>query len=81
MMSLKLAAYKIIYICKCVFVFTQEKMKHKNPVEESQALPLTPAHKLDIPSRGSHCFTMFKRIKPSLPLQQGALAMRTGFGV
>lgn len=61
--------------------FIQEKIKHKNAVEQSQILPWALAHELDIPLRGSHCFTIFKRIKLLLPLQRGALAMRTGSGV
>lgn len=76
-MSLELAAPPKKYIWKCIFVFIQDEIKCKNVVEENQVLPSAPAHNLDIPSRGSHCFMIFKRIKPSFPLQQGALAVST----
>jgi len=66
----------------CMFsLYTSIKFKHKNAVEQSQMLPWAPAHGLDIPLRGSHCFRTFRRIKLLLPLQRGALAMRTGSGV
>lgn len=77
LVRMSLSESRINCPCKCMFVFIQEQVQHKNAVEESQVLPSASAHKLDIPSRGSHCFMIFKRIKPSLPLQQGALVMKT----